>query len=53
MDDLLIDLLKTLFSNQPIVASSAATPTEARMEVWSGAPSDDARAARGELTRAF
>jgi hypothetical protein len=38
MDDLLIDLWKMVFSNQPIVqTSSAATPIKPRMEGWSGA----------------
>jgi hypothetical protein len=37
-DDLLIDPLKTLFSNQPIVrTSSTAVPIKPRMEEWSGA----------------
>ncbi|MGY4352320.1 hypothetical protein ACVWXM_008813 [Bradyrhizobium sp. GM7.3] len=37
-DDLLIDPLKTLFNNQPIVRiSSAAGPIKPRMEGWSGA----------------
>ncbi|MDH6258957.1 hypothetical protein [Bradyrhizobium sp. BR13661] len=51
MDDLLIDLWKTVFSNQPIVAfidGDTDESTNGRMR--RRAPRGDAQTARGDLT---